>query len=92
MIVKPYQSLLDLAVSNYGTVEAAVQLAFDNERSLTDDLEAGEVLVDPVFTTGSDAIVAFYKNNQIHPATGLTDADADIIENNDPCDLCSSFK
>ncbi|HAX15706.1 MAG: hypothetical protein CMF34_01795 [Leeuwenhoekiella sp.] len=92
MIVKPYQSLLDLAVSNYGTVEAVIQLAFENGMALTDDLEAGEVLIDPIYTTGSDAIVAFYENNQIHPATGLTEADTDIIDNNDPCDLCSLFK
>lgn len=89
--IRPQQNLADIAVQQYGTLEAVVQLAFENNMSITDELEAGSELEEVVYTGKKNDIAAFYDKNAIFPATSLTDADFDIIDNEDPCNLCKCF-
>ncbi len=69
------QSLWDIAIQEYGTVEAVFELAQANGLSVTDTLTAGQVLnvpeVDPALT--QPEIVDYYRRNGIRPATGETE-------------------
>ena len=89
--IRPQQNLADIAVQQYGTIEAVVQLAFENDMSITDELEAGAELEEVTYSGKKNDIVSFYGKNAIFPATSLTDADFDIIDNEDPCNLCKCF-
>lgn len=67
-IVQAGQTLFDIAIQEYGTLESVMQLAKVNNLSITEVLMAGQVLdvPDQVY----DKKVADYcKNNQITPAT-----------------------
>ena len=69
------QNLLDIALQATGDAGAALQLAIANGLCLTDDLEA-EQTIDIPSDIASDANVrAFYKERNIHPATGVTNTD-----------------
>ncbi len=88
------QSLIDLAVQEYGTADAVVPLALANGLSLTDTLTAGQALVG-IELEGDAAIVRYYSANNIKPATAttiLTQAGQEPGEPaKDPCDLCQFF-
>ena len=86
------QSLLDLAVQEYGTPEAVVQLAFYNQLSVTDELVPGQVLELPDFEGKNIDVADYFVKKAIVPATALTDEVFDIINNEDPCDLCKYFQ
>ena len=91
MIVKPGQSLVDMAIETYGSINALIDLAFANGASLTDDLTAGQELKGIDFETTEREIVDFYLRKEIHPATALRTVDETELEYNDPCDLCRCF-
>lgn len=64
------QNLLDIALQEYGSVEGVINLVVANNRSITDDLFAGDELIidaDPV----DQLMLDFYRKNQIKPATGV---------------------
>lgn len=66
------QSLLDLAIQHTGTAENAFDLALANNRSLTDDLQAGESL--GLTTHGiqpNKDILNYYQSKKLQPATGI---------------------
>jgi len=89
--IRPQQSVFDLAVQTYGRPEAAVQLAFENDRSLTDELVPGGELLEVSFENPKTEITAFYTKKEIYPATAIMDGESAIIDNNDPCNLCKCF-
>jgi len=66
------QSLFDIAVQEYGTVEAVFELAMANGLGITDELNAGQELVVPESDFTAPEIVEYYKKNGLHPATGST--------------------
>ena len=62
------QSMLDLAIQLYGSVEGVFDLAAESGKSITDKLEAGE----PLQYSGAPlnkAIADYYRANSIRPAT-----------------------
>lgn len=71
-VVQAGQTLLDIAVQEYGVAEAAVLLAQTNDLSLTDSLAAGQVL--EVAEQVYDKNMSDYcRNNNVCPATETAD-------------------
>lgn len=91
LTIKHNQSLLDLSVQSFGTMEALMESAFLNNLSVTDELIEGEVLELPEFNKGQTEIIDYYNKRQIKPVTALTDADFALIEI-ESCNLCNCFK
>lgn len=72
MIVLHHQSLLDLAIQHTGAVENAFDLALQNNRSLTDDLEAGETInYEPTTINQNKDILSYYTAKKLQPATAI---------------------
>ncbi len=70
-----HQSLLDLAIQYTGTAENVFDLALQNNRSITDDLEAGEALnFEPSTLNQNKDILNYYTAKNIQPATAITAA------------------
>ena len=72
------QSLFDIAIQEYGTIEAVFDLAMANNLGITYLLTAGQVLVIPSVSiiTGKPVItnteiLGYYKKNDIKPATSM---------------------
>lgn len=63
-----HQSLLDIAVQEYGAAEAAFALARANDLNVTDRLDAGMQLTLPTLDTEAD-ILAYYQSRGVKPAT-----------------------
>ena len=72
------QSLWDISIQEYGTVEAVFELAMANGMGVTDRLTAGQELVlpevDGIGAHGSvpvqkPEVVEFYRKNKLHPVT-----------------------
>lgn len=62
------QSLLDISIQEYGTDENVLELAIENDLSITTSLFAGQVLRvpgEPIYSS----IVTYYRNKRIKPAT-----------------------
>ncbi|KOY85030.1 hypothetical protein AD998_01710 [bacterium 336/3] len=70
-IVKYGQSLLDVALGEYGDASAIVQLAKDNNLSITSDLEVGQVLLVDENKIIKQNIVSFFSKNGINLATDI---------------------
>ena len=67
-----HQSLLDLAIQHTGTAENAFDLALQNNRSLTDDLEAGESIEFTAYGIQQNKdILNYYTAKNIQPATAV---------------------
>lgn len=73
IIVLHHQSLLDLAIQHTGVVENAFDLALANNRSLTDELAAGDWLIanSQELKTNKD-ILSYYQAKKLQPATGVS--------------------
>lgn len=68
------QSLLDLAIQHTGSVENAFDLALANNRSITDDLEAGETLSFEFSTINPNKdILSYYIAKKLQPATAISE-------------------
>jgi hypothetical protein len=70
------QSLLDIAIQEFGSAEAAFDIALLNDLSITDELTAGQVLEIPFFEKMEFAnrpIADYYKNRGLKPATALSE-------------------
>lgn len=76
--VKAGQNMFDLAIQVYGDLSGILNLANDNDKSLTDDLEAGETLQCREETI-SDTVVDFFSNREQKPATALTDTETEEL-------------
>jgi hypothetical protein len=64
------QTWLDIAMQELGDIERTIELAQLNGRSITDALEAGEILNVPDFDTSRRSIVQLFRNNANKPASG----------------------
>lgn len=73
IIVKDRQTIPDIALMASGSMEAAMEIAIANGRSITDDLDDGEVLVVP--SVKNERVAYRYSLKKIVPATAITDAE-----------------
>lgn len=64
------QSLLDIAVQTAGSVESAVEIAVENNLSITEALQAGSELIAKGMS--NQDIADYYKNKSLKPATWST--------------------
>lgn len=72
-IILHHQSLLDLAVQHTGTAENAFDLALANNRSITDDLEAGDWLIaNSQELKANKDILSYYQAKKLQPATAIS--------------------
>ena len=81
------QNLWDMALMVTGHAEGIIALALANDKSITDELTPGEVLVTDVPVLDAD-IVGYYRRHQVRPATAVGPIEAV----KDPCSLCTYFK
>lgn len=65
------QSLFDIAIQEYGTIEAAFDLALANDMNVTDTLIPGQVLKIPVLRVEDRDIAQYFKSRKIYPSTAL---------------------
>lgn len=76
------QTLSDIALQVYGSLEGVFVLATDNDLSVTDELKAGQVLGYQAEKVINKQIVQYYSDNNIHPATAFPcDVDNRIFDN-----------
>jgi len=78
IVVLNNQTLLDIAIQEYGTIESVFELAIANDLSITDELATGTILLIPEFSTLTNEpiitnkeILNYYKKNKIKPATAM---------------------
>lgn len=81
------QSLLDIAIQEYGDVQMAVELAVLNNMPLSGELAVGRDIVTTGLRVVSSSIVENFKRNGVIPATGVT---IEII-NNRPSYVTSGY-
>ena len=65
------QTLLDIALQQYGNAEAAMDLAIANDKSISQDISAGESITLPE-TLQNRRMVKYYDINSIMPATAIS--------------------
>lgn len=75
MIIKVLhnQTLLDIAIQQYGSATVAIDLAIENNLSLTDTNDVGTPLIAKLKDTDTRIVAEYFKNNRLKPATQLTD-------------------
>jgi len=82
MIIQESQSLIDAAIIECGSADAAFEVAILNNMSITDDLAIGFQLVPTNIL--DNGIYNYYKSKGLQPATGITNAEInDILEAGD---------
>lgn len=69
------QNLLDIALQATGDASSALALAIANGLCLTDDLEVEQTIEVPTDIDGDANVRVFYRERNIHPATGVTKID-----------------
>lgn len=75
IIVQDRQCLADIALQACGSLEAFFAIAEKNGLSITDDLQAGQVLEYEMADVQSKQVVATYKTDNIIPATAVSNAE-----------------
>ena len=80
IIVLNNQTLIDIAIRYFGTVEAVLAIAVLNSISVTEELIPGQTLELPNVDYGFQEVVAFFRVNKMQPATALTQDNNEIIE------------
>lgn len=66
--VEPRQSLIDLAIQETGSVEAAIEMVDMNDISITGELDPGAKVMVP--GVKKRATQQYYANRKLKPATG----------------------
>jgi len=69
--VRDNQSLFDIAVQEFGGVDAAFDLARLNEMGFTDDLKSGQILNTTLAIIDAE-IVAYFSSRNLKPAMGTS--------------------
>lgn len=87
MITIENQNLWDIALMATGHAEGIVALALANDKSITDELEAGEAIITDVPIIDPD-VAGYYHRHRVRPATAV----GPIEGIHDPCSLCTYFK
>jgi hypothetical protein len=64
------QTWLDIAMQELGDVERVMELVLLNGRSLSDNLQAGEVLKVPDYDISKRKFIQLFANNANKPASG----------------------
>ena len=72
------QTLLDLAIQQYGSAEAVVSMAISNNISITEDIEVGNKISTEQENISNQPIAQYFQSNRLYPATALEQA-VDII-------------
>lgn len=72
--IVPGQTLIDIALQELGDAATLFEVAQYNDRSITDDLAAGDVLTVPDYALDRRAIVSTFANLANRPASGITTA------------------
>lgn len=75
------QSMLDVAIHEFGTLESIMDLAIVNSKSITDLLTPGNSFQLPISTTIDKEVAAYYAKHQIKPATAHTPQAIDEDQN-----------
>jgi hypothetical protein len=84
MIVHYGQTLIDIAIQEYGSLAAVFQLAKDNGLEVDADLVPGTVLMINDTPTYSDPdLVNYFKRNGIKINQGQLNLDIEILSTND---------
>ncbi|QSS96580.1 hypothetical protein [Psychroflexus sp. ALD_RP9] len=87
------QSVFDIAIQVYGTIEGLSLLCLENNISITEELVPGQLLQVPEFEKAKKEIVNYFENRNIKPATALTQAQKAItVTQDDNCNYCKYFK
>ena len=63
------QSLLDIAIQEYGTASGVFVLAVANGLDVTDALKPGQVLTIPEWNQKNTDVAGYFKSRRIYPAT-----------------------
>lgn len=71
--VRHKQSFFDIAIQENGNLLDIINMAIINELSITDVLFVNSEVQHTLAITASTELVAYYKKNNIHPATALTE-------------------
>lgn len=71
--IQPRQNLFDVALMAAGSVEAVFDIAWQNNLSITDELQADTVIKSNVVPDLK--IVTYYRVNNIRPATAIDSID-----------------
>lgn len=81
-IIKVYekQSLLDLAIQHTGAVENCFAIALANGLAVSDELQAGALLVIPEGVAVNNDELQYYRSRKIMPATALGTLEQDIVD------------
>ena len=73
------QTLLDIAVQESGTVEAAFEIAERNGLALTDELNTGQKLDIVMTTTREESVVQELAADRIKPATAPSAEETEMV-------------
>lgn len=65
------QSLQDISIRYFGTLEALFDIAVLNNIGITQELAAGQILELPIRDYGSQEVTNYFIANQKEPATGI---------------------
>ena len=85
------QSLFDISIAKYGSINQVFAIALENNISITDDLIASASIV-LAGTIVNQEIVNYITSRSIEPATGLSNESARTINNQKEYCLCDHFK
>ena len=78
--IKHRQNLLDISIQETGSLESLFDIALSNGKSITDNISVNE-LITVTNEADKSEIVAFYEANKIYPATALSLADSELLDN-----------
>jgi hypothetical protein len=71
-IVKPYQSLFDIALRETGSISTIFDIAQRNDLQITDELLSGQALDTSDIAVAGTMVINYYRTHNIHPATSIT--------------------
>lgn len=71
-IVKPYQSLFDIALRETGSISTIFDIAQRNDLQITGELLAGQAVEMAEIAVAGNIVFSYYRTHNIHPATSIT--------------------
>lgn len=86
------QSIFDLAIQEYGDAEAIVNVALDNNLSITDKLSPGQKIKLPIYENKKNQMVDYFANKKLSIVTAITEQQTQELIADDSCNYCKLFK